>query len=419
MSSSWALAVLCLPPLPASTVARLGLGLRLRPSGRLGAGVLIMSAFRLSGVALPCVPGFGSRWNPCSCGRITGRSVSRRASGGGRLRSLTVRHVGARAARLPTPLPRRHLHSFTDLVRQRAQLRHYLRSEHAELRRRRLLIGFAAFVASGRPLTNHAVQTAQAWIRQLDISIASAVALLNTLVPDLRRALRLDRAAYLHGLVQEASLQDLRDPRRLFAAVRKAFPQARSARRSSFIPLPAVLLADGTFAQTPADRQERWQAHFSAQEAGRVVTSQEYIEGFARPNIPVLPNGAVFDMDSLPTLGEVERQVVALNHGKAAGADGLTAEVYRLSPVHASAVMLPLFLKACLQVREPVEWRGGCLVALAKKAAAALRCENFRSILMASTMGKLYHRVLRGKLAPSLEACKGALQAGTSRGCWG
>eukprot|EP00439_Symbiodinium_sp_Y106_P030523 s7223_g3.t1 len=304
------------------------------------------------------------------------------------------------------------------LIRERAQLRAYLRCENVELRRRRLLVAFAAFVVG----TQHAVPTvrageiAHAWLRQMDVSIAAAVARLNSLVGDLRRALKLDRIAYLHGLVQEVRLQDLRDPRRLFAAVRKAFPKARSARRSGFTPLPAVLCEDGAFAQTPEDKTERWRAHFAGQEAGRVVTSQGYCAAFADPDIPVLPHGAVFDRRCLPTLAEVESQLVALHHNKAAGADGLTAEVYRLSPSGAALSMFPLFLKACLQVREPVEWRGGCLVALAKKAAAALHCDNFRSILMASTMGKVYHRIVRTKLLPSLDAYKGPLQAGTSRG---
>ncbi|CAE7504859.1 unnamed protein product [Symbiodinium sp. CCMP2592] len=285
-----------------------------------------------------------------------------------------------------TALPTTQAHLSPDtlaLVRERAQLRGYLRCENRELRRRRLLIGFAAFIAGTRqqPVTAHAARTAQAWIRQIDHSIAAAVARLNALTIDLRRALKLDRAVYLHSLVQEVQLQE-----------------------------------DGTFAQTPEDRQERWRLHFAQQEAGRAVTAEEYIDAFSRPDIPVLPNGPVFDPACLPTLGDIERQITAPSFDKAAGADGLTAEIYRVSPPGTAVCMMPLFLKTALQVREPVEWRGGCLVALAKKAAAALLCDNFRSILMASRTGKLYHRVVRTKLAPHLEAFKGPLQAGTSRG---
>ena len=318
-----------------------------------------------------------------------------------------------------TPPVQAHISPETlELIRQRAQLRSYLRCENRELRRRRLLISFAAFVAgtSGRPLVPSAPQAARQWIFQMDVSIAAAVSRLNRLAVDLRRAVKLDRTIYLHSLVQDVRLQDLRDPRRLFASVRRAFPKARSTRRSGFVPLPAALCDDGSFAQTPEERQQCWRSHFSEQEAGRVVSNAEYSAFFADPDIPVLPAGPVFDCRSLPTLGDIERQIVALQHGKASGSDGLTAEIYRISPTHAAVAVLPLFLKSCLEVQEPVEWRGGCLVALAKKAAAALCCGNFRSILMASTMGKLYHRVVRSKLLPHLDDFKGELQAGTSRG---
>ncbi|CAE7858340.1 hypothetical protein AK812_SmicGene10636 [Symbiodinium microadriaticum] len=55
-------------------------------------------------------------------------------------------------------------------------------------------------------------------------------------------------------------------------------------------------------------------------------------------------------------------------------------------------------------------------MALAKKAATVMECSNFRSIMLASTSGKLYHRLLRGRLSPSLDSFKQGQQAGTSRG---
>ena len=48
--------------------------------------------------------------------------------------------------------------------------------------------------------------------------------------------------------------------------------------------------------------------------------------------------------------------------------------------------------------------RGGHLMVLAKKALAAVECQDFRSILLASIAGKVQHRLLRQQLAPYLEA---------------
>ena len=58
----------------------------------------------------------------------------------------------------------------------------------------------------------------------------------------LRSGVKADRLAYLQGLVDNVALQDLRNPAALYAAVRKAFPAARSSRRSGLRPLPAVIL---------------------------------------------------------------------------------------------------------------------------------------------------------------------------------
>ena len=105
-----------------------------------------------------------------------------------------------------------------------------------------------------------------------------------------------------------------------------------------------------------------------------------------------------------------------MKSGKAVGPDGLAIEAYKICPTAAALKVFPLFLKSFLGAREPVEWRGGCLIALAKKATTVLDCSGFRSILLASTTGKLYHRVLRGKLSPHLEPFKSGQQAGTSKG---
>ena len=79
-----------------------------------------------------------------------------------------------------------------ELIRRRAQLRCYLRCENRELRRRRLLICFAAFVAgtSNQSLVSTAPLVARRWIFQMDISIATAVSMLNHLAGDLRRAVK-------------------------------------------------------------------------------------------------------------------------------------------------------------------------------------------------------------------------------------
>ena len=51
-------------------------------------------------------------------------------------------------------------------------------------------------------------------------------------------------------------------------------------------------------------------------------------------------------------------------------------------------------------------------VPIAKKAANALHCSSFRSILLANVIAKTHHRLLRDKLTPAFKEYKPELQSG-------
>ncbi|OLQ05613.1 hypothetical protein AK812_SmicGene11185 [Symbiodinium microadriaticum] len=110
----------------------------------------------------------------------------------------------------------------------------------------------------------------------MDISEAEALSHLHLYGFYLRKQVAADRRRYLQNLADNVKLQDLRNPHAFYQAVRKAFPAARSARRSSFRPLPAVTDDQGQLVVTPQDRAERWRAFFGAQEAGFPATDQQY-----------------------------------------------------------------------------------------------------------------------------------------------
>ncbi|OLP81664.1 hypothetical protein AK812_SmicGene37771 [Symbiodinium microadriaticum] len=286
------------------------------------------------------------------------------------------------------------------------------------LRRRVLSVVFAAFyhLANGSAFQQRILSVIPVWFAQIDISVARAVAALDVLTDRIRRAIKLDRTAYLQGLVQNLSLREVLQPKRLYAAVRKAFPQARSSRRSTLCPLPAIRMEDGRLASSAEERNERWRGFFADQEAGEVLTDSEYAGFFLSPDISVSGQTTAFSLAALPTLGEVESAIMALRFRKASGPDGVTAETLRTAPQATAVTLYPLFLKATLATREPVEWRGGNLIALAKRATKALECSGYRSILLASVVGKIHHKIIRGKLEPYLGRSKSGLQAGTSAG---
>ncbi|CAE7942800.1 unnamed protein product, partial [Symbiodinium necroappetens] len=328
--------------------------------------------------------------------------------------------IGARFVEPPQRKPtNEYLAASTiDLVQERRDYRAYMCQEEQELKRRLMMIVFVAFrlLSRGQVFTDAMQRLAGEWLADIDHSLAQALERYGELTVAIRAAVKRDRVKYLEGLSEAVTLQDLRHPRALYASVRKAFPRAASSRRSLFQPLPAVRLSDGTLAQGPEAKALRWTEFFQAQEAGLQVTAAEYSERFRASGTAVFPDGCVFDVNALPGIGELEQQLHVAKYGKASGPDAITAELLRVSVPHVAAHLFQVCLKAALQVKEPVEWRGGALLCLAKRAAAAFECKAFRSILVASVVSKAHHRLLRAKLMPAFQGYKTELQSGQMAG---
>ena len=302
------------------------------------------------------------------------------------------------------------------MVHARRGIREFLSSENSELRRRRLLLGFAAFLH----LRQHTSFSADAvaryadWISTSHRRIASALRMVRLVGFQLRQAVREDRAAYLDGLVRNITLSDVRDPKHLFRAVRKAFPSAASKRRQAFTPLPAVADAQGVLAPDVDSQRALWREHFASLEAGEKLEPGQYAAAFNSQRTANLEQQSCFDFRIVPSLTTVEQSILSLKRGKACGQDGITAELLRHSTAMSARALLPVFVKSILGAQEPIEYRGGALMPLAKKASAAFSCAKFRAILLSCVPSKMLHKHVRNCLSAHLEPS--ALQAGVLPG---
>ena len=304
------------------------------------------------------------------------------------------------------------------VVHMRRAYREYAHAEECEKKRCLLLLGFAGLLHCSRG-THFAVShicKLDWWLAALDLSIARAAVFLRSATKQIRSLVRRDRQAYLQSLADGVVLADVRDPKALFAAVRRAYPQTRSARKSSFMPLPKVLRTDGTCAPGPLERAECWRQHFADQEAGEVVDQLGYQTVFNRQRPYGHDCRPAFDISCVPTLQEVEKGILALRKGKGVGPDCISAELLQTTPRVMARRLLPIMVKASVGVQEPVLWRGGYLCCLAKRAHISFTCKDFRSILLASVPGKLYHRTVRTRLLGSLDQLASPLQAGARPG---
>ena len=156
------------------------------------------------------------------------------------------------------------------------------------------------------------LQFLQERVGDLHCSIARGVYALVTLGKEAKKAVRTDGCRYLAGVADPVEGCRMICIARFVARSRLRAPAGHALK--ALCPV---------FATDYESRCRRcWQSHFAEQEAGQVVDEQGYIEGFFSQKTFAQQVGRVFDLNSLPTLMEIEQALLALlpKH-KAAGAD--------------------------------------------------------------------------------------------------
>ena len=123
-----------------------------------------------------------------------------------------------------------------------------------------------------------------------------------------------------------------------------------------------------------------------------------------------------FSIHAIPHLFEIEQIVLSQQRRKACGPDAITAELLQLSSKTSARQLLPILAKATFGLREPVAFRGGHLFCLAKTACVNFACSSFRSILLASIPGKVFHKTIHARLTGPLARFASPLQAGSQPG---
>ena len=104
------------------------------------------------------------------------------------------------------------------------------------------------------------------------------------------------------------------------------------------------------------------------------------------------------DASLLPSLSDVERILRSTKTDKAAGLDKMPGEILRWCPGSMSAILHPIFTKAILRGRQPIQWRGGLLIEALKRSGAEMTLSGHRSLFVGSVLGKAFHRFVRSRV---------------------
>ena len=116
------------------------------------------------------------------------------------------------------------------------------------------------------------------------------------------------------------------------------------------------------------------------------------------------------------TKGEVERALKETKEGKAAGIDGVRAEMLRKGGVTVVEWLVRL-LNICFYLSMvPAEWVCAIIVPLFKGIGNVFECGNYRGISLLSVVGKVYGRVLINRIRDKTERAILEEQGGFRRG---
>ena len=179
-------------------------------------------------------------------------------------------------------------------------------------------------------------------------------------------------------------------------------------------PLPRLEMLDGKTAGSREQRDEVWLRHFGAQEYGVVLPTQEFLAQACQQQ--ATNDDLTWDIGDIPTVLEVEQALREVPLGKAPGLDNLPGEVFRAAPTAMADAAHPLFAKALVNLRQPIQWRGGILFEAWKGAGSMADPASHRSLFVSSALGKAYHKLMRNRGQDALQNILHDLHLGSRRG---
>ena len=116
------------------------------------------------------------------------------------------------------------------------------------------------------------------------------------------------------------------------------------------------------------------------------------------------------------TKEEVERALEETKVGKAAGMDGVRAEMLKKGGVTVIEWLVRLLNICFLLSVVPVDWVRACIVPLFKGKGDVCECCNYRGISLLSVVGKVYGRILINRIRDKTEQMISEVQGGFRRG---
>ena len=138
-------------------------------------------------------------------------------------------------------------------------------------------------------------------------------------------------------------------------------------------------------------QMERWVEHYSD-----LYSRQNTVTAPALDAVECLPT--MEELDRNPTIDELSKAIDSLSAGKAPGMDGIPPDLLKHCKTALLAPLHEVLCKCWQEGAVPQDMRDAKIITLYKNKGERSDCNNYRGISLLSIVGKVYARVILGRL---------------------
>ncbi len=160
-----------------------------------------------------------------------------------------------------------------------------------------------------------------------------------------------------------------------------------------------------TILTSNADIQTRWKEHFDD-----LLNQNATFDRNAINCIPRKPTDN--SLSRTPTMEELEEAISTMKNNKAAGPDGIPAEIFKYGGQMLHEQIHQLLVNIWTNEVLPEDLRDAVIVTIYKRKGDRSECGNYRGISLLSTAGKILARIMNNRLRPVAENILPETQSG-------
>ena len=150
---------------------------------------------------------------------------------------------------------------------------------------------------------------------------------------------------------------------------------------------------------------DRWREHFDDLLNHKATIDKSILD--------MIPKEAKdYSLTRIPSLEEVKSAITTMKNNKAAGPDGIPAEIYKLGGDFVQHQLHQLLVKIWTNEAVPSDFRDANIITIYKRKGDRSECGNYRGISLLATAGKILARILNNRLKTLSERILPETQAG-------